>query len=434
MLAAIYWSRTQLPDHVRIAGGPENGRYAQIADGLARELERRLGIRVDVLRTSGSLENLRLLESGKADLALYQSGSQLVLEGAESPDGSVAPVEFVSNLYPELLLPVGASDRPVRFLSDGEELVWSCNGRLSGDYAAARLLFEHLGLNEADIAIRSVNYVELPDHIRDGTVDVGVVCCGLQAPMLKTLLQPDAAVLVRIPAIQALARKHAFLKADTLPAGYFQASPMIPARDFPTVSLQAQLLAGAAVSVRLVEEVTAITADARFQRRYALTELLTGGTDYATDRPEYEIHPGASHIHHPGLKPLLNPDFVEGTEGLRSFLVSLIAAVWLLRRWWVRREIRSQEHRLDRYIRQLLKLELDQMEVDGEGGPEEARILQGLLDGVTMLRQEALAEFTAHELSEDRAVDCFIEMCHALSDKVNAKLTRHVILNARSGP
>ena len=65
------------------------------------------------------------------------------------------------------------------------------------------------------------------------------------------------------------------------------------------------------------------------------------------------------------------------------------------------------------------------MDVDGEGDASEAAALQKMLDQVTVLRQEALQEFTAHELNEDRAVDCFIEMCHALSDKINAKLTRY---------
>ena len=32
--------------------------------------------------------------------------------------------------------------------------------------------------------------------------------------------------------------------------------------------------------------------------------------------------------------------------------------------------------------------------------------------------------FSAHELREDSAADCFIGMCHALSNKVNAKLSR----------
>ena len=156
-----------------------------------------------------------------------------------------------------------------------------------------------------------------------------------------------------------------------------------------------------------------------------MTELFEGGTTYATQRPEFGMHDGAAHVFYPDLKPFINPDFVEGTEGIRSFLVSLIAAAWLLRRWWTRRLIRSQEHRLDRYIRQLLELERQQMEVDGEGNTEESQRLQTMLDDVTILRQEALSEFTAHELNEDRAVDCFVQMSHALSDKINAKLTRH---------
>jgi hypothetical protein len=57
-----------------------------------------------------------------------------------------------------------------------------------------------------------------------------------------------------------------------------------------------------------------------------------------------------------------------------------------------------------------------------------------MLDQVTELRQEALSEFTAHELNEDRAVDCFIEMCHALSDKINAKLTRATLISLGSSP
>lgn len=139
------------------------------------------------------------------------------------------------------------------------------------------------------------------------------------------------------------------------------------------------------------------------------------------------MHVGASHIFFPELKPLINPDFVEGTEGLRSFVVSILVAAWLLHRWWSRRQIRSQEHRLDRYIRKLLELELEQLEVDGEGGPGEAKALQEMLDKVTYLRQEALSEFSAHELNEDRAADSFVQMCHALSDKINGKLIRQAI-------
>lgn len=434
VLLFSYWSRTRLPARVVIAAGPEDGRYAQLAEGIAEELQLRMGIPVDVRETQGSLENLQLLEAHEVHLGLYQPGTRLILEGNEQSDSGGEPAKFVSNLYSEFLLPIGAAEDKVGLLAEPDDVVWSCNHRLSGEYAAAKLLLDHLNINEADINVQSVRYVDLPGQVRGGHVNVGILCCGLSAPVLPTLLTSGAAKLLPIPAVEALARRHTSLKLETVPAGFYQTSPMVPAEDFQTVTLQAQLLANTDAPVRLVEVVTEIISDARFQRRNGLTELFAGGTSYATDRPEYEMHPGASHIYSPGLKPLLNPDFVEGTEGLRSFIVSLLAAAWLLHRWWNRRQIRSQEHRLDRYIRELLALERAQMEVDGEGGPEESKTLQELLDSVTILRQEALSEFTAHELNEDRAVDCFIEMCHALSDKINGKLTRHAILSTKSMP
>lgn len=427
-LSWAYWERTRLPESITIAGGPENGRYAQLARGVAEELERRFDITVKVLQTKGSLENLHLLESHQVDFAFYQPGTRLILEGHETSERAAEPATFVSNLYPEFLIPVAPAIENVPDFSHVTDRIWCSNDHMSGDYAVTKLLLEHLQLDESQVEVKSVSYVDLPDAVKSGRINIGILCCGLRAPILKDVLVTHIGKLVPIPSVDALSRKHAALRAEVIPAGYFQTYPPVPAMDYKTVALRAQLLASTRVSVRLAEEVTRIVADARFQRRFGLTELFAGGTEYATDRPEYELHPGAANVFYPGLKPLLNPDFVEGTEGLRSFIVSFIAAAWLLRRWWVGRKLRSQEHRLDRYIRELLELERAQIDVDGDRGDDDTQSLQQMLDRVTRLRQEALAEFTAHELNEDRAVDCFVEMCHALSDKINAKLTRAAIL------
>ena len=108
---------------------------------------------------------------------------------------------------------------------------------------------------------------------------------------------------------------------------------------------------------------------------------------------------------------------------MRSFSVSMLIAAFLGFRWLRARRERRKEHRLDRYIRVLLDIEQRQIHLD-EGTAENLAVLNELLDEITRLRQKALAVFSAHELNEDRAVDCFLEMCHALSDKLNAKLSR----------
>lgn len=430
-VGAMYWQQTRLPKRLSIAGGPVGGRYAQIAEALAKELRLQLNIDVSVRTTQGSLENLQLIETRQVDLGLYQSGTRDILNriDSERPTNPEA-VSFVSNLYSEYLIPFGSTRQEPPELSPKFDHRWSCNDLLSGDYAVLSLLLQHLNMKPDDTAISFCSYADIPSSLAEDKFDAGVVCSGLDSPALLDIATSADVRILQIPAAKAFAQKHSMLVEAEIPAGLFSTTPMVPAEDFPTVAVQAQLLSGQETPVRLVEAVTSILADAEFQRRNRLLELFDGGASYATARPEFTLHSGAEHIFYPELKPLLNPDFVEGTEGLRSFIVSLLAAAWLVHRWWKRREMLSQEHRLDRYIRDLLQLERDQMDVDGDGGPQQAQTLQKMLDAVTLLRQEALAEFTAHELNEDSAVDCFIQMCHALSDKINAKLMRHTILNA----
>ena len=70
--------------------------------------------------------------------------------------------------------------------------------------------------------------------------------------------------------------------------------------------------------------------DEHFQRSNELHELFDRGKSFAMANPEFPIHAGSEHIYNPALKPLLNPDFVEATEGLRSsfFPCSSRAGYW----------------------------------------------------------------------------------------------------------
>ena len=163
-----------------------------------------------------------------------------------------------------------------------------------------------------------------------------------------------------------------------------------------------------------------------------MQELFRDGQQFARHKPEFAIHPGALEFYEPELQPILNSNFVEAMEGMRSFLVSILIAGYLLYRWIRDRRLKGNEHRLDQYIHKLLDIEQRQLALDENPASEdeshhcsdEIKQLQHLLDEVTHLRQEALREFSAHQLGEDRATDCFLAMCHSLSDKINAKLTR----------
>ena len=93
-------------------------------------------------------------------------------------------------------------------------------------------------------------------------------------------------------------------------------------------------------------------------------------------------------------------------------------------RWLRDRRLKQDEHELDRFVRLVLEIERRQLGLDEDESGNDVEELQILLDEVTQLRQEALGEFNAHSMNEDPSVACFVQMCHALSNKINAKLTR----------
>ena len=67
------------------------------------------------------------------------------------------------------------------------------------------------------------------------------------------------------------------------------------------------------------------------------------------------------------------------------------------------------------------QLELDSGRMTAEHDIPE---LQRMLDQVTKLRWRALEDFSVHEQMEDAAVRTFLNVCNALTSKINAKLSR----------
>ena len=63
----FYEKLTALPKEITITTGPEGGLYRGLSNSLADEIERRVSVKVRRVDTNGSLENLLLLQAGRAD-------------------------------------------------------------------------------------------------------------------------------------------------------------------------------------------------------------------------------------------------------------------------------------------------------------------------------------------------------------------------------
>ena len=87
----------QLPDSITFATGREGGRYLEIAKALGARIERDYGVKVQYVESAGSIENIRSVNSGEVQFALFQSNA--VKSITKYPD-----VRTVANVFPEVII------------------------------------------------------------------------------------------------------------------------------------------------------------------------------------------------------------------------------------------------------------------------------------------------------------------------------------------
>lgn len=421
-----------LPSEVVIATGPPDGKYEPLMRSLAKKIETKLRIKVNTLRTKGSVENLLLLQTGKADFGPSQAGAlenTCRLDPTECekvrsslPSGN-EEIAFVANLYMapvSLIVRQGAGIRSPADLR-GKSVRLGVPG--SGDYAMSLMLLEHFGLDTQSIHPKYLEYPEVKKAFLDRTIDAALITFSVHTTLFPELFQTGKVALLSIPNAEAFATRHVYMSPYRIPAGLYSSHPPIaPETDIRTVAINVELLARANTNPGLVEEVTKIVLSEEFQKENQLHELFVRGREFARERAEFAIHKGALRVYE--TNPLLDPDVIDiGVKGL-SFTLSFIIAMISGIQWMKHRRAQKKAYKLDEFMRSLLDIERRQILLMADPTCNSYQHLEKLLEEVTRLRHQALRKFTARELNEDRAVDSFLEICHGISNEIHGRLLR----------
>lgn len=141
---AVHWgyrAATSLPRHVTIATGPKGGAYRELAESLARHLENTHGVKVCLVHTSGSSENVQLLSEAKVDFALAMAIPAEPNSVKEKPD--TARIAFVANVYSEVVHLIVRNDEDIKHVSDLRSKRISLGEKDSGDHLMALLTIDH---------------------------------------------------------------------------------------------------------------------------------------------------------------------------------------------------------------------------------------------------------------------------------------------------
>ena len=416
----------QLPESISIATGSVGGRYLEIAKALGDKIEKRLGVDVNYVESTGSIENISKINNGEVHFALCQSSTTSVLQKKDN-------VRLIANVFPEVVMAHVRKELNVdpfsEEMTNDDSLRVSMGEKGSGNAMTSEAVMKYYSGKGTRIEKKYFNYQKTKDSFEDGVLDLALITTGKNAKIQREMVSSSLTELVGLPFLESFVQQNPEFDIYKIPAGYYGVFPdPVPSEDLFTLAANAQLICHKDVSPSMVTLVTEILMDSEFISEQKLLDLRIKGNDYAQATSSISNHEGAAHYFDPELKPPLNPDFVEATEGMRSFLVSIIVALYFIIRWFKKNKQIKAGHHLDVYLKRLLVIEKEQIDLD-EGGTnqDEIALLEDLLDEVTKLRQEALSEFSANDFNEDSGFECFLLMSNSLSDKINSKLTRQKI-------
>jgi uncharacterized protein len=345
---AIAWWQQSRTEHITLAAGAPSGESYILGNALKTVVERHHPrIRITLLETGGTVENLSMLQDGRAQLATAQ---------ADIPAGPRA--RSVAVLYDDtfqLLVPKQSQAKSLVEL-EGKRIALAQSG---GQFQSFLHVADHFGLHQADFQFVGTSDEDAGAAFLNGGADALFRVRAIGDPSIQRLVQSGKARFLPLEHAAAMKIKYPAFEAALIPIGAYLGNPPIPAQDFPTVAVHRTLLARDDANAAAIRAITGALLE---RRQEIMQEIPVSMTEVRlllvqTRRPEQQsaigpaLHPGALSFYEKD-KPsflLAHADYV----GL-ILTVGLMAGSWIweLKRWMQR----QQKDQADIYSKRVVAL------------------------------------------------------------------------------
>lgn len=230
------WFAEKPPTEIRLATGRPGGSY-EIAGEQIKKVLARSGVKVELIRTKGTDDNLnRLTSSGadRIDAAIIQSGRQ-----------AAATKEGIANLGAIFLEPIWIFGRNLPPGADLRRLVGkkvAVGARAFDPNNLANVLFTENGLSKEDVTFVPLDAEASADALLAGKVDAAWMVGGVDSKWVLKLLELPELELVNFDRAAAYARVHSHLEDVVLSEGAIDLGRNIPGHDIKLVGPTAQMI------------------------------------------------------------------------------------------------------------------------------------------------------------------------------------------------
>jgi len=189
---------------------------------------------LEILNTTGSLENIQLLESGKADIAFVQGG---VTESADSDD-----LLSLGSLYFEPVWLFHRNSLNIEQLTDLQHKRVAVGIEGSGTRALAIRLLSDNSITTLNADLRSMEIRASADALLNGDIDAAFFVASPQSSVVRKLLEADQIALMDFNRAEAYTRIHRYLSVVTLPEGVIDLKRNLPSKQTQLLATSANLV------------------------------------------------------------------------------------------------------------------------------------------------------------------------------------------------
>ena len=235
-LVASHFVDPAPPRHITIATGSPSGAYFAYG-GAYSEILKRNGIRLDVLPTAGSAENIRLLEaeSGGVDVALIAGGFSTLAQSDE--------IISLGSLYYEPLWIFHQTNLTLARLPDLKGLRVAVGEEGSGTKILALQLLELNDITEKNTRLLSYGSQEAANMLLQKKLDAAIFVTTHRSQYIQPLLKSRSIKLMGLERAKAYALRYHYLHVLEVPEGVLNFEANIPSRDITLVAVTTQLAA-----------------------------------------------------------------------------------------------------------------------------------------------------------------------------------------------
>lgn len=380
-----YINREKAIVELIVAAGPYKSDSYELMQEIADVASRQSDfLRIKVVNTKDSSQNISILNKGKVDLATIRSDTPVV-----------SNIRMVADLFPDYFQIIAGDRTRIYNINDLRNKTVAIPAFGTDEFRSFWAVADHYDISATAVNWKSMPFVSAGNKLLSGEIDAIFTVRSLRDRLILNLYE-DASLkrknlkLIEIDQADAISVKRPFLTSHMIPKGTYSGAPAAPSRDIISTSVTRTLVSREDVSPEVIRELTKIL----FENRLDL--VIRFSLASAIQKPN--LSKGTSVPLHDGALSYYDrdePSFIQENAEPIALMITIAAMVGSALIALRSRLMSGQKNRMDSYNYMLLDI------ADKARKSEDIEVIKTLKDELYYILETVVRALDTDDVTEE---------------------------------